>query len=356
MDGNMSKKKNRGNLVWPLVLVVVGVILLLNNIGVLSGNVWEMIWRFWPLLLIVLGLDSLFRRGSITGPLFLIGLGMVFLLNNFGVLAWDVWFTIWRLWPILIISLGLDILIGQRIWWKSLIGLILIVAILFAVISLAGIDPIRGQAVTGTTIEQELGAARTAEINVSPAIGDLDVGSLSDSDKLIVGSVGSDRFGQIMTDYSLRDDEAEFSLESRSGSFNMGSGQWKWDLRLNPVIPIGLNVNMGGGDINLELGENLINELNVSQGLGDISLLVSDKASSDVNLSQAIGQITVDIPRGLEIELRVDKALSNLSVPSNFVMRGESYFSPNSVESDNRLKLDIEQAIGNIVIRYLDWE
>jgi hypothetical protein len=44
----------------------------------------------------------------------LIGLGVVFLLNNPGILNWSVWDVIFRLWPVLLIAAGLDILIGRR--------------------------------------------------------------------------------------------------------------------------------------------------------------------------------------------------------------------------------------------------
>jgi len=53
-------------------------------------------------------------RGSLVGPIILIGLGIVFLLNNLGLLSWSVWEVILRLWPILLIAIGLDILLGRR--------------------------------------------------------------------------------------------------------------------------------------------------------------------------------------------------------------------------------------------------
>ena len=42
----------RSNVFWPVVLILLGVILLLQNLGILSVDVWGLIW---PLLLIGLG-------------------------------------------------------------------------------------------------------------------------------------------------------------------------------------------------------------------------------------------------------------------------------------------------------------
>ena len=74
------------------------------------------------------------RRGSLVGPVILLGLGIVFLLNNLGVLEWSVWEVIFRLWPVLLIAAGLDFLIGRRSVWGSLLALVLQRDLLFLIV------------------------------------------------------------------------------------------------------------------------------------------------------------------------------------------------------------------------------
>ncbi|MDH4222730.1 MAG: DUF5668 domain-containing protein [candidate division Zixibacteria bacterium] len=38
-----------------IILVIIGLLFLLDNLGYISGN----IWRFWPLILIILGIKKL---------------------------------------------------------------------------------------------------------------------------------------------------------------------------------------------------------------------------------------------------------------------------------------------------------
>ena len=45
-----------------LVIILVGVILLLNNLNILDWSVWYNILKLWPLLLISLGISLIFRR------------------------------------------------------------------------------------------------------------------------------------------------------------------------------------------------------------------------------------------------------------------------------------------------------
>jgi hypothetical protein len=49
----------RHQLFWPAVLVIVGVLLLLNNLGLLD---WLRADIFWPLVLIAVGLWLIARR------------------------------------------------------------------------------------------------------------------------------------------------------------------------------------------------------------------------------------------------------------------------------------------------------
>ena len=57
----MTTRNHRGSLFLPLLVIVGGILLLLNNLNVLDWSVWGEIARFWPVLLI-LGGAALFWR------------------------------------------------------------------------------------------------------------------------------------------------------------------------------------------------------------------------------------------------------------------------------------------------------
>jgi hypothetical protein len=50
-----------GGIAFPLTLITAGVVLLLHQLGYIRGD----IWKYWPVLLIVLGVGMIFaaRRG-----------------------------------------------------------------------------------------------------------------------------------------------------------------------------------------------------------------------------------------------------------------------------------------------------
>jgi hypothetical protein len=67
----MSQRTRRLSL--PLVLIALGVVFLLINLGVVSGDVLQRLADLWPLLLIILGVQLVFnhllgpRRGQMAG-------------------------------------------------------------------------------------------------------------------------------------------------------------------------------------------------------------------------------------------------------------------------------------------------
>jgi hypothetical protein len=70
-----STPKNR-SWFWPLFLVLLGFLLLLNNFDIISWSIWNSLFRFWPILLIFSGLEILLGRSK-TSTIFITTLGLL---------------------------------------------------------------------------------------------------------------------------------------------------------------------------------------------------------------------------------------------------------------------------------------
>jgi len=60
-------ENNRPAPIFALLLISVGCVLLLNNFGIIDWNIWSNLWRFWPLLLILGGLQRLGTHSRLAG-------------------------------------------------------------------------------------------------------------------------------------------------------------------------------------------------------------------------------------------------------------------------------------------------
>jgi hypothetical protein len=69
----------------------------------------------------------------LSGGFFLIMLGIIFLLNNLGLLPWDVWNFLWKMWPLFLILSGLEILFDACFAWLIIILLMEVGLLLYLI-------------------------------------------------------------------------------------------------------------------------------------------------------------------------------------------------------------------------------
>ncbi len=68
----MADKRKGNSLVWGVILIIFGFIFLLDQFNV---DIWDAVWRFWPVILIVWGANKLWlglkernERSETPGP------------------------------------------------------------------------------------------------------------------------------------------------------------------------------------------------------------------------------------------------------------------------------------------------
>jgi hypothetical protein len=47
--------------IWPLIIIIVGIVLLLNNFNIITPHLWQIIGKLWPAIFIYLGAEMLTR-------------------------------------------------------------------------------------------------------------------------------------------------------------------------------------------------------------------------------------------------------------------------------------------------------
>jgi hypothetical protein len=93
-----------------VMLVILGGLFLADQLGAL--HVGQVFHTWWPAILVLAGLLNLIEKPAAPfGPLILLTVGTALLLANLGVVKFG---SVWRLWPLVLIAVGLNILFGQR--------------------------------------------------------------------------------------------------------------------------------------------------------------------------------------------------------------------------------------------------
>lgn len=97
-----------GNRTFGVIVAAVGVVLQLDNLGMLNINIRD-VMRLWPVVLIALGVQMLIQpkgKDNSVGGIVLLSLGSYFLARNFGLID----FGLQQLWPIAVIAAGVAML------------------------------------------------------------------------------------------------------------------------------------------------------------------------------------------------------------------------------------------------------
>ena len=99
---------------FPLLLIALGSFLFLSNLGYVQGSAWDIFAKYWPVLLILMGLDGFIKQDGWVWPTFLVGLGTVLLLGNLDLMPISAGAMLARFWPIILVAIGLDVAFGRR--------------------------------------------------------------------------------------------------------------------------------------------------------------------------------------------------------------------------------------------------
>ena len=299
--------------------------------------------------------DKRSRRGGVVGPLILIALGAVLLLNNLGLLEWSVWEILLRLWPVLLIATGLDLILGRRSLWGSILAVLLTAAVVALALWLSQSGVTGGQAPLTEEIAQPLEDLERVELTIDPGVGSLELEPLVDSSYWVEGTLALGRGETLDRTYSSQEDEAKLTLRTESTSFGPFAAGWasqrRWELGLSPRVVLDLDTNVGLGSTELDLGGLSVDRLSVEHGLGQVIVTVPAEGGIEGSIQGAIGQTVLVIPEDVEARLVLDTGLAARQIPDDYECEDDVCTSPGYADADDRVDLQVGQAIGNLVVR-----
>jgi hypothetical protein len=296
------------------------------------------------------------RRPGFVGPTILIAAGIVFLLNNLGLLSWDIWGTLLSLWPVLLIALGLDVLVGRRSALDSLLVAVLVLLTLGVAIWYVGAWPTSAP-LGGETIAQPLAGAERANVTINMRTGTLQIGALPESENLIAGTAAHDARDRLAQNFSVNGNAANYTLRA------LGQAVWimpfgerraddlHWELRLNNSVPLNLDIATGAGAATLDLATLNVENLHFSSGVGATTLVLPRDGRLVAQVNGGVGQTTITIPAGVAAHITATAGIGQVQVLGDFGRDGSAYVSTNYATADNRVDLTVSGGIGSITIQ-----
>lgn len=285
----------------------------------------------------------------------LLFLGVVFLLQTLDVLPWGLWGTLWRFWPVLIIIIGLGILLRRyNVWLVSLLILAILCACLGIAIWQYGPSPPAG--VVTESYSEPLGNIERAEIEVDFAGGSLTMLSLPSISHNFVEASSEVRngIGGMRVDFHRQDSEGKLYLTTEQ----VGRRLWRevgirWEVRFSRNATLAFNISAAASNIALDFSELVVTQLRLDIDAGNCTVRMPASAGTTYAYIDAVAaNVEVTIPEGVEARIRVDTDLCNLDIDeSRFLKRGDYYVSQNFDIAENRIDLEINCDVGRVVVK-----
>ncbi len=351
----MDTSRRPHSIFWPLLLIGLGLFLFLKTLGYIGGQTGETLLRLWPLLFIVGGLDSLYRRESFVAPVLMIGIGVVILLSNFGYIQVSNWLVFLRLWPVLLIAWGLDLLIGRRGVWSAVLGVLLGLALIAGIVLFSISQPQVGVPPTNVQINQDLQGATEAVVDINAAAGELNVAQGAGPGLIASGELHVPAGTNLDDSYTVTNQRGVYTINT--GEMGVmapffSTRDYPWKLALSGAIPLDVQSSLAVGEQHIDLTGMNLTHLETETVIGRNVVTLPENGSFDGSANVVIGSLLIYVPRGAPVQFQLDTAITSISYPPDFTRDGNLVTAPGAQGAANPITIHVNVPIGGVQVEY----
>jgi hypothetical protein len=254
------------------------------------------------------------------------------------------WDAVWRLWPLLLIFGGVNIIVRQvrRPIGTLLSGLVTVSALgLFGFVLFGG-APSLARSVEARTelVTVPVGEAQEALVSIdfSSAGGELFAG---DPGTLIDGTISL--VDDVIVGQEMDGDRAVVTVDTRSRGFFWfldGVNLDPWQIGLSPALPIELRLDLSSGYVDLDLAELELSGLEVDASSAAFETALP-AGSYPASFDLSSGSSTLTLAEGSTLNLEIDGGSGSvrLVIPNNLPTRVTVDGGSGAFRHDDRFEL-----------------
>ncbi len=298
------------------------------------------------------------KNSNIGFGIFLVSIGILWVLISAGILDWSILQSLADLWPLLLIAIGLNIVFKERP-----IGKLIIWVCLIATLGIYGYvnepNTTKNYVVVNKpiTIEKTSGTTR-GELDIS--LGGVEFGIKNTDSNLVEGT---SNIGDLNYKNEISGDKSKvvFSRNNLIKGFNIFKmdkvmNENNFDLNINEDVVWDIDVDLGAVKGIVDMSKLKVENFYVDMGAGKLDLIFG-KNVENVNVKVSAGASALDayIPKEVGVKITMDGALNNTNfISSGFTKSNDVYLSPNYEDSKYKIDMDIEIGVGSFNIHYDD--
>jgi hypothetical protein len=301
------------------------------------------------------------RRGSIGGALIVIAVGVFFLILNLHP-DLDAWSIIGRYWPVLLIAIGLgymwdawmDRMYSQPDGPRHHSGAPIAVIIILILLGYAVWHGRNSRPVLHDTQDVSLQGAQSVTANIDIPAGSLDVAGGANANQLLNANFNyHEADGQPQVEYSVSGGHGDLSITQENKlHLHLATSRNDWQLRFADNVPMDMNVQIGAGSSNLRLQGLGVKNLDVQAGVGQMNLDLTGPRKSDlhVDIHGGVGSAVIRLPKDVGVRVHASGGIGSVS-PHGLTREGDDYVNAVLGKTPATIDLTIEGGIGSVSLR-----
>ncbi|MFZ3215386.1 MAG: toast rack family protein [Candidatus Acidiferrales bacterium] len=304
--------------------------------------------------------NSCSRNNSIGGALILIAVGVFFLILNLHP-ELDAWSIILRYWPVLLIAIGLghmwDAWMDRRYSDPAAprrnVGAPIAILIILLLLGLAAWHGRRSRPLLHDTRQVSLQGAKSVTADIEIPAGTLDV-SGGASQLLDATFDYHDEDGKPDVEYSVANGRGDLSITQESNHhIHFSTAHNEWRLRFANDVPLDLNVRIGAGQSDLRLPGLNINNLSVNVGVGQMTLDLTGPRKSDlrVDVHGGVGSADVLLPRDVGVRVHASGGIGDVGAHGGLTRDGDDYVNSVVGKTPATIDVTIEGGVGTVSLQ-----
>lgn len=308
------------DLFWPIILIGAGVILLMENQGMLVNNPLALLGAYWPVIFILIGVDIIFSRTGILGTIVsgVMGLAVV----GGAIVALTT--------PGLVIGAPLTINLGNGAQ--------------------------RAAEMKTERIDSPLEGVKSATVRLELSSGTGGISAVRDRANLVEGDLTY--YGGLVADVRRFGDTATIRVGSQASGVFWGLFDWgrqRWNVRLNPAVAYDIDLDTGSGTYVFDMTELTLRGVTLDQGSGSSELRIPEGGQYRVRLNVGSGGSTIVVPRGLAYRVSYNIGSGSLNMRDAASVSGSGkrgvYETPGYSQTGSYALIDVELGSGSVTIR-----
>lgn len=305
------------------------------------------------------------KTKNIIWGLILVLIGVLFILKNLDIIYFS-WYSLWRLWPLLLVLIGITIL-PVKDGIKVVLTIIVLIAAAFFLISFPNFhhwnddrsinnSRDRIDAKDSQEIDQRIFEAYDSTINEADLIFDAAAGNFrieQSTDELFE----FEREGNLgRYTYSIKDlgEKREIRIELEEGRIIRTDLKNKVAIKLNPNPVWDIKVDVGAANIDLDLSSFKIRKLDINGGASSINIRLGTlQTESKIKINSGASSINIKVPQEFACEVNTSTVLSSKDLKGFNKVGSGTYVTPDFSDKTKNIVIEVEAAVSSLnVERY----